>query len=216
VGSLLRAAGWRKGRRGSERVTERRSGEQPDRRRAGVGRGGECRLVAAAQRGDLRAAEALLERYAWLVGEGLQAGWLGLVEREDLEQLGRIGLWEAVREFEVRRGVPFSTFARVCVRRQMASGVRKALRQHARQRSLDDAVLEEQQDARASAAEREALALCALALLRARLSPREWRCFRLQVAGHRYDEIAASIGCSLKAVDNALVRVRRKMQELME
>jgi RNA polymerase sporulation-specific sigma factor len=180
-----------------------------------VGQRCDCRLLAAAQQGDRQAAEAVLQRYGWLIGAGVREGHLHLLEREDLEQAGRIGLWEAIQAFREARGVPFSAFARLCVRREIASLLRAMLRGRLQACSLDAEAPAGRDKEGVVGRACEAAALCALAVLRAGLSRLEQDCSRLRWSGYSYDEIAAHLGRPSKAVGNALARARRKLDRAM-
>ena len=78
-------------------------------------------------------AEALLKRYERLVHSVLRRQWRGDVASADLLQEGRLGLWQAVMQFDPYRGVAFSTYAWYAISRWMWRAVHKDRRQRERE-----------------------------------------------------------------------------------
>jgi|GEM_PF-804986 len=183
--------------------------------------------IARAQHGERHAMDQLLRKYRRLV----YAKARGLAPRradvDDLMQIGMIGLWHAITEFRHERAISFRAFAGVCIRRQLISAVKAAFRE-SRLAQAGDGDLEGLCDGSSSGArgspwalegptdpERVLLAretmgeMCAaLELL---LTEREWSVLIQHQAGRSYRDIACDLGCTEKAVDNALGRIRRKV-----
>ena len=87
-------------------------------------------LVRRAQEeGDKAACEYLLHKYKNLVKAKVKSYFLVGAEREDLVQIGLIGLWEAISDFRADRHTSFASFAKVCIQRQMISAIKAATRQ---------------------------------------------------------------------------------------
>jgi RNA polymerase sporulation-specific sigma factor len=187
-------------------------------------------LVCRAQHGgDRRACECLLHRYRNLVRAKVRSYFLIGAERDDLLQIGMIGLWEAVTDFRPQRHTSFACFAKVCIQRQMISAVKAATRQkHVplnTRVSLEttangdqgDRTLAELLPARPDG-DPAAVVLGIEAertlqdALRSRLSPLEWHVLSGYRAGRSYREIAERMGRKVKSVDNALSRIRHKLQ----
>ncbi|MEN6305004.1 MAG: sigma factor, partial [Armatimonadia bacterium] len=87
-------------------------------------------LVRRAQdTGDISATEYLLFKYRNLVRAKVKSYFLVGAERDDLLQIGMIGLWEAITDFKADRHTSFACFAKVCIQRQMISAIKAATRQ---------------------------------------------------------------------------------------
>ena len=54
--------------------------------------------------------------------------WSGKADYADLFQEGRIGLWQAILHFDPGRGVAFSSYACVAIRRQIWAAVRHSIK----------------------------------------------------------------------------------------
>lgn len=183
--------------------------------------------VASAQSGDRRAAECLLYRYRNLVGTVVRSYFVPGAEREDLLQIGMIGLWQAIVDFSGDRSPSFPAFARMCIRRHLITAIKSASRQKRLplncSTSLEDALcvpdeaLGREPAGDASYLDPESLFLSqdyvsrVRRALRTALSDFEWRVLADFQNGLTYHEIASHNGCKVKSVDNALARIRRKV-----
>ena len=79
----------------------------------------ENELARLAQRGDKAAEEELLHKYAPLVRSAARRYFLQGGETEDLIQEGMIGLYKAIRDYDVEKETVFRSFASVCIDRQL-------------------------------------------------------------------------------------------------
>ncbi len=187
-------------------------------------------LVRRAQeQADTRACEYLLYKYRNLVRAKVKSYFLVGAERDDLLQIGMIGLWEAINDFRADRHTSFACFAKVCIQRQMISAIKAATRQ--KQTPLNSSVSLEaptsashDDDERPLAdvltarqeADPEAIVLglegerILRQSLREQLSPFEWKVLSEYRTGKSYKEMAEHLGCKIKSIDNALSRIRRK------
>lgn len=186
-------------------------------------------VVELGKQGDIAAIEYILKKFKSVVLFKSRSYFLYGSDRDDMIQEGMIGLFKAIRDFRPDRACSFRTFADVCITRQMITAVKYgagqrhlpllyenafALDEHRDDlcpEPLETAVDSEWVDpeqlliARESADElRE--------VLRDTLSDFEWRVFVGFCEGKSYQEIARENGSSPKSVDNALCRVRRKVQ----
>ncbi len=187
-------------------------------------------LVERFQEGDEEALHVLLLRYRRLVWAKARGYFLVGGDSDDIEQEGMIGLFKAARDFRADRRVSFRAFAEVCVTRQMITAVKTATRRKHEplNRSLpiagarpdeepggqhDDALMDS--DCLADPLEAfiagEQLAAVAAAL-RDMLSGLEVDVLRLYVEGKSYEEISLQLGRHVKSVDNALQRIKRKLE----
>ena len=184
-------------------------------------------LVERYQSGDSSAAEILVEKYKQLVRIRARALYLTGGDREDLLQEGMIGLFNAMRTYrpDHGNGASFRTYASVCVSRQMYSAVQSSVRK--KNQPLNESVsieeLEERQDDRklGTADSPEAILLgresesTLLREIRSVLSSYERVVLDLYLAGMDYRQSAEKLGKPDKSVDNALQRIRGKVQNLL-
>jgi RNA polymerase sporulation-specific sigma factor len=176
-------------------------------------------LVLRAQQGDERAAEQVLTLFRPLAQSIAGRFSMPSCDPEDVCQIALMGLWRAVQCFDPQRKAGFAAFARVCIRRQILSELKRAQRWAVPMVSLSDeadhqAWLEQLPDPRQNLyeqlSERETMRL-QCEFLATKLSPLEAQVVALyQQQKLTYREIAERLGCSVKAVDNALARIKRK------
>jgi len=190
-------------------------------------------LVRRAQQfGDRWACEYLLYKYRNLVKAKVKSYFLMGAERDDLIQIGMIGLWEAIADFRADQDTSFAGFAKVCIQRQMISAIKAATRQ--KQTPLnasvsldaspsgdeddDRSLLEVLDSDRGSNPEQVVLGVEGERVLqqslRQQLSPFEWDVLTEYRTGKSYCEMARTLRCNVKSIDNALSRIRRKLPEL--
>ncbi|MCS7065884.1 MAG: sigma-70 family RNA polymerase sigma factor [Fimbriimonadales bacterium] len=180
-------------------------------------------LIGRAQAGDQAAAEHLLQLYRPLVMGVARHFFLPGSEPEDVQQIGMIGLWKAILRYNPARCASFAAFARLCIRRQILSALKRATHPSVptvafpepseQRRDWREWVYDPTPSLLEQLMEQEE-ASSALDTLMGQLSPLEARVFALYGRGQSYREIAEQVGCSPKAVDNALVRIKRKAMHL--
>ena len=83
-------------------------------------------VVELAQRGQEEAAEHLLYKYRNLVRSKVKSYFLVGAEREDLLQVGMIGLWQAIVDFKPAKATSFPAFAKVCIHRHIITAIKAA------------------------------------------------------------------------------------------
>jgi len=189
---------------------------------------GETELILKARGGDESAVHELLDRYRILARTKARSYFLVGSDRDDVVQEGMIGLYKAIRDFQPDRGASFRTFAELCVTRQIVTAVKSATRmKHAplsQSMSLDRPVdgdegscLGDLVPALASAD--PATTVVSAEQLRALqrhfdevLSDLEAQVLRHHVEGKSYEQIAAMLQRHVKSVDNALQRIKKKLQ----
>lgn len=200
------------------------------RRRSALGLQRERKLVAAAQDGDDIASTILLERYRGFVRCKARSYFLAGGDREDVIQEGMIGLFKAIRDYDPGRQSSFRSFAELCVTRQLITAIKTASRRKhsplntyvslskpASPEEEGERVLEDILAAKevCDPAELVVAAWETASITRGfteALSPFESDVLRLYVAGRSYCEIADRLGRHVKSVDNALQRIKRKME----
>ena len=175
-------------------------------------------LVLRAQQGDERAAEQVLALFRPLAQNLAGRFYMPSCDPEDVYQIALIGLWRAVQCFDPQRKAGFAAFARVCIRRQILSELKRAQRwatpvvslsEGGDGRSWLEQVPDPRQNLYEQVSERE-IARRRREFLATHLSPLEAQVVALYRQQLTYREIAERLGCSLKAVDNALARIKRK------
>lgn len=185
-------------------------------------------IVNRAQRGEDSAAEFLLYKYRNLVRTKVKSYFLVGAEKEDLLQVGMIGLWQAIVDFRSDRAISFPAFAKVCITRHIITAIKTATRQ--KQMPLNTSLsLESPSDDSSSdwnlsdilpgsgTLDPEEMVLrhedtkILHDTLQAVLSEFEWKVLSGYQMGKSYREIAAELRCKTKSVDNALARIKRKV-----
>jgi RNA polymerase sporulation-specific sigma factor len=185
-------------------------------------------IVCFAQEGEVEAAEYLLNKYRSLVRTKVRSYFLMGAEKDDLLQIGLIGLWQAIIDYRADKDISFLSFARICIERHVITAIKTATRQ--KQAPLNTSVSLEypsdDSDSEWNLAEvlvaddtidPEELVLKRednrrlQEMLRRLLSDFEWRVLSGYRVGKSYREIACELQCKTKSVDNALARIKRKV-----
>ena len=180
-------------------------------------------LHALYSSGDAAAGNELAVRYRRLVKICIRPYFLAGGDNEDLLQEGMIGLLSAMREYSPEGGASFHTYAELCIRRRIISAARSASRKkHAPLNDgvpLDDFLLCEEQEAAlyvARSAEEQVLdrewTTEFLSAYSRYLSEFESRILKEYLDGLSCSEIAENCGRSEKSIDNAVQRIRKKLQ----
>lgn len=188
-------------------------------------------LIAAVRAGDDGALATLLTRYRAFARAKARSYFLIGADRDDLVQEGMIGLYKAVRDFNPAMDTSFRAFAELCVTRQIITAIKTATRhkhgplnsyvslakplsgdEPGRERALADVLA-------ASAAQDPAELVISAERIRglqrhldAVLSDLEVEVLRLYVEGNSYLQIAGVLDRHVKSIDNALQRVKRKLE----
>ncbi len=171
-------------------------------------------LAVLAQNGDEEALEILLERYKPLARKLAQRYFIRGGDPDDVIQEAMIGLFKAVQSFDGAGVYPFAALAQKSCERSIIDAVRRADTE--KNSFLNDSVpLDEQAlaDLFPEEEEMEATVEVLLAKWKEHLSEREFRILELRLQGLSYKEIALRLAVSPKSVDNALQRIRKKLQD---
>lgn len=174
-------------------------------------------LAARAQKGDAVAAEALMDRYKDTVRRIARKFAFNIfAETDDLVQEGMIGLYAAIGGYSAAAGKSFKSFVYTCVVRKIYSYLRTVFRLKGEgERSEVDP------DSIAEGATPEELLLSGesdaefrLRLVKT-LSDFEFRVVSMYLEGMSYAQISEATGKSVKSIDNALMRAKRKLSEYL-
>jgi RNA polymerase sporulation-specific sigma factor len=188
----------------------------------------DSQVVAWAQGGYQDAAEHLLYKYRNLVRSKVKSYFLVGAEREDLLQVGMIGLWQAVVDYKPAKATSFPAFAKVCIHRHIITAIKAATRQ--KQVPLNSSLSlevpseddsndwnmsdilqsDETTDPQELVLQREDT-IAREEMLQQLLSEFEWSVLAGYQVGKSYREIADELSCKTKSVDNALARIKRKV-----
>ena len=191
-------------------------------------------LVTLSQRGCDDALSALIERYRRFARAKARGYFLIGADRDDVEQEALIGLFKAARDFRPEHEASFRAFAELCITRQIITAIKAATRQKHQAlnqyvsispRSSEDGgprAVEElihlhrpvHDPADGVVAAERYGAMCQR--LSEVLSPFEVEVLALYVDGRSYQEIAERLDRHTKAVDNALQRIKRKLELALE
>ena len=174
------------------------------------------------------ATDYIVQRYKNFVRSKARSYFLMGADKEDIIQEGMIGLYKATRDYNRDREVSFKSFAELCITRQIISAIKGASRQKhiplnsyisLNKPAYDDSertlieVLETEKnlDPEEVVINREQYALIK-EVMEAVLSPLEWDVLRGYMDAKSYQEMAEEHHRSIKSIDNALQRVKKKME----
>ncbi len=190
----------------------------------------DLQLVLRARNGDLSARDEMIRRYTGFVRMKASSYFLAGGDAEDLLQEGLIGLCKAIRDFRHDKETSFRSFAELCVTRQIITAIKTATRyKHQALNNyvsfsntpagqdgdsdctLGDALpgshVDEPSVQVISTEELKSLVFT----LGTGLSKLESDALRMYLEGSSYEDMADSLGCDTKTIDNALQRVKRKI-----
>lgn len=187
-------------------------------------------IVKMAQEGSSTAYEYLIDKYKELAKIKSQSYFIAGADNEDVIQEGMIGIFKAVRDFDEEKDASFRTFAELCINRQILNAIKGANRQ--KHQILNESVSlnagEEGEEEHASLAERIASANPdtdpeSMAIMKEVVeylkennqnifSPLESQVWNEMLKGKNYQEIAFALRKTSKTVDNAIQRIKRKLE----
>lgn len=179
------------------------------------------------------AEEALIEKFTPKVRAKARSFFLVGGDREDLLQEGMIGLLRAIRDYRAERNCSFKAFAELCITRQMIAAIRAATRY--KHQPLNTYVSFERQGEDPYETDRLLLAVSGepesdplyilvsvqefaslISVLEEALSNLEADVLDQYLEGKQYREISEHLGIHVKSIDNALQRIKRKIQIAIE
>lgn len=190
-------------------------------------------IVELALNGDSYALEYLLNKYKNFVRAKARSYFLIGADREDIVQEGMIGLYKAIRDYRPNKLSSFKAFAELCVTRQIITAIKTATRQkHIPLNSyisLNKPIYDEESDrtlmdvisgVRVTDPEeliiRQEEFTNIESVIEELLSDLEWEVLTSYLQGKTYQEIAAELDRHVKSIDNALQRVKRKVERYLE
>lgn len=189
-------------------------------------------IVSQAKTGDSRAQEYLINKYENFVKSKAKSYFLIGADKEDIYQEGMIGLYKAIRDFKSDKLSSFKAFAELCVTRQIITAIKTATRQkHIPLNtyiSLNKPIYDEESDrtlmdilSEARVADPEELIISREEINHIQteigevLSDLEMEVLMSYIDGKSYQEIACDLDRHAKSIDNALQRVKRKLEKCL-
>lgn len=189
-------------------------------------------IVAMAQEGNKSAEEYLINKYINYVKAKTKSYFLIGADKEDIFQEGMIGLFKAIRDYKNDKLSSFRAFAELCVTRQIITAIKAATRQkhvplncylslnkpvfdEESERTLIDVLsslhISDPEEVIISKEERKKIEK----KMRESLSDLEIEVLKCYLKGKSYQEIACDLDRHAKSIDNALQRVKRKLEKLL-
>ncbi|OFI06910.1 RNA polymerase sigma-H factor [Clostridium acetireducens DSM 10703] len=189
-------------------------------------------VVIEAKKGNVEAQEYLINKYQNFVKAKAKSYFLIGADKEDIYQEGMIGLYKAIRDFKSDKLSSFKAFAELCVTRQIITAIKTATRQkHIPLNtyvSLNKPIYDEESDrtlldvlSEAKVADPEEMIISKEELKHIRseigevLSNLEMEVLMSYLDGKSYQEIACDLDRHAKSIDNALQRVKRKLEKCL-
>lgn len=190
-------------------------------------------VVGYAREGCDLALEYLINKYKNFVRAKARSYFLIGADREDIIQEGMIGLYKAIRDFRHDKLASFRAFAELCITRQIITAIKTATRQkHIPLNSyisLNKPIYDEDSDrtlldilsgTRITDPEELIVSREEFDDIEERmgkiLSDLEWKVLMSYLEGKSYQEIAGDLERHVKSIDNALQRVKRKLERYLE
>ena len=171
-------------------------------------------VVIAQEEQNEFAIDYIVNKYKNFVRAKARSYFLVGADREDIIQEGMIGLYKATRDFKHDKLASFRAFAELCITRQIITAIKSATRQkHAPLNSyisLNKPVYTE--DSERTLIEM----LSSTKITNHILSDLEWEVLEGYLDGRSYQEMAEVTDRSVKSIDNALQRVKRKLEKYLE
>lgn len=189
-------------------------------------------VVLEAKNGNTYAQEYIINKYQGFVKSKAKSYFLIGADKEDIYQEGMIGLYKAIRDFKADKLASFKAFAELCITRQIITAIKTATRQkHIPLNtyvSLNRPVYEEESDrtlldiiATIKISDPEELMISREEVSKIEnqiehvLSDLEIEVLNSYLQGKSYQEIACDLDRCSKSIDNALQRVKRKLEKCL-
>ncbi|OPJ54912.1 RNA polymerase sporulation sigma factor SigH [Alkalithermobacter paradoxus] len=190
-------------------------------------------IVIKAKHGDSYALDYLMKKYKNFVRSKAKSYFLVGADKEDIMQEGMIGLYKAIRDYDEEKTSSFRAFAELCITRQIITAIKTATRQkHIPLNSyvsLNKPIYDDESDRTLLDIITSGIVTDPEELLISReeiknieskmneiLSSLELEVLDLYLKGKSYQQIAKGLNRHVKSIDNALQRVKRKLEKYLE
>lgn len=186
-------------------------------------------LIVRLRDGEEKITDYIMDKYKNLVKSKAKSMYILGADREDLIQEGMIGLFKAIRDYDIGRDASFCTFADLCVSRQMYTAVQAAGRKkHSplntyislysntteKEGGFHSLISKTDVNPEDLLIDKENVELIEKTIER-ELSSFEKQVLDLYLTGMKYTQIAKVLGKDEKSTDNALQRIKNKLKKLM-
>lgn len=189
-------------------------------------------IVLKAKGGNKLAQEKIINKYEQFVRSKAKSYFLIGADKEDIYQEGMIGLYKAIRDFNPEKLTSFKGFAELCITRQIITAIKTATRQkHIPLNtyvSLNKPMYEEESDRTLldvieglTVSDPEELIIGREEVnhiekeISKVLSELELEVLMSYLDGKTYQEIACDLDRQAKSIDNALQRVKKKLEKCL-
>lgn len=184
-------------------------------------------LISYIKSGDKYALDYLLEKYKELVNMKVSRYYIVGAEKEDIIQEGMIGLYKAIKSFEIDKQASFKSFANMCIERQLITAIKSSNRQKHiplnSYLSLNTAAYENEEDTELidifdsnttedpldTITKKEYYKTVEDTIDKS-LSKFEKQVLEKYIQGESYVDIANKLDAPVKSIDNAIQRIRKK------
>lgn len=190
-------------------------------------------VIELVHNGNSEALDYLINKYRNFVRAKARSYFLIGADKEDIIQEGMIGLYKAIRDYKGEKLTSFKAFAELCITRQIITAIKTATRQkHIPLNSyisLDKPIYDEDSDrtlmdvvSGAKPTDPEALIIHREEFSKIEgkmaelLSDLERQVLSLYLDGQSYQEISEELDRHVKSIDNALQRVKRKLERYLQ
>ena len=135
---------------------------------------------------------------------------------DDLMQEGFMGLLKAVKTYDPQKNIKFVTYAAVCIKNKMLSAIKKnSMITDIPEEKIEDKFLHDPEEIPENIVIQNERMSEIYEKISSALSEQEWQVFQLFLTGMSYNQMALNLGVSVKTVDNAMQRVRRKLKSVL-
>lgn len=191
-------------------------------------------LIRRLRAGDAGVTDYIMDKYKNLVRKEAKAMYLLGGDNDDLIQEGMIGLFKAIRDYDVEQEASFASFAKLCISRQMNTAIKLSNRQKhiplnsyvslyetgdSQEEEKQSPLIEQLQTVKDNNPEELFLDKEYVSTLeqelKGRLSDLEKKVLYLHLIGEDYQAVAKLLDKSPKSIDNALQRIKRKMSAIL-
>ncbi len=190
-------------------------------------------VIMFAKSGNSKAEEYIINKYKNFVRAKARSYYLIGADKEDIIQEGMIGLFKAIRDYNTDKMASFKVFAELCITRQMITAIKTATRQKHKPLnsyvSLNKPVFDEESDRtlldiiagekitnpEELMISKEEMNFMEL-LIKENLSSFEIKVLNFYLQGKTYNDISGLIDKPIKSIDNALQRIKRKLEKYVQ
>ncbi|MFW6026747.1 MAG: RNA polymerase sporulation sigma factor SigH [Candidatus Woesearchaeota archaeon] len=191
-------------------------------------------LIIKAHNGDRQAEETLIERYKIMVYFKAKSYFIAGGDKKDIIQEGMIGLYKAIRDYDLEHSTSFSSFAGICIIRQMITAIKTANRKKRqplnKSISLNKPIYNEDSDRTLldvfmsdnslDNPENLYMSKDKMELIQSGLrdisTELELNVIEEYLKGKSYKKIAEDLDIHTKSVDNALQRIKKKLKKFLD